>query len=58
VSHYVGKGVKVKNRKLSFGGGILGLIARLIFKINPRKYEEKYCFIFRASTLTFGIEVL
>lgn len=58
VSHYVGKGVKVKNRKLSFGGGILGLIARLVFKINPRKYEEKYCFIFRASTLTFGIEVL
>ena len=58
VSHYVGKGVKIKNKKLSFGGGLLGLVARLIFKINPRRYEQKYCFIFRASTLTFYIEVL
>jgi SAM-dependent methyltransferase len=58
VSHYVGKGVRIKNKKLSFGGGLLGLIARLIFKISPKKYEQKYCFIFRASTLTIDIEVL
>jgi len=58
VSHYVGKGVKIKNKKLSFGGGLLGLIARLLFNINPKKYEQKYCFIFRASTLTIDIEVL
>lgn len=58
VSHYVGKGVKVKNKKLSFSGGVLGLMGRFFFKITPRKYEQKYCFIFRASTLTFDIEVL
>ncbi len=58
VSHYVGKGIKIKQKKLSFGGGVFGLLARFIFKLNPRKYEQKYCFIFRASTLTFDIEVL
>ena len=57
-THYVGKGIKIKHVKLSFGGGFMGLIARLIFKISPKKYEQKYCFIFRASTLTFNIEVL
>ena len=57
VSHYVGNGISVKNKKLSFGGGVFGLIARLLFKINPRKYEQKYCFIFRASTLTFWLQV-
>jgi len=57
VSHYIGKGVRIKDKKLSFGGGIFGLIARLIFRISPRKYEQKYCFIFRASTLTFWMEV-
>ena len=56
--NYLGQGVKIQHKKLSFGGGVLGLTARLIFKISPRKYEQKYCFIFRASTLTFNIEVL
>jgi SAM-dependent methyltransferase len=57
VAHYVGKGIKVKDKKLSFGGGVFGLLARVIFKINPHKYEKKYCFILRASTLTFWLEV-
>ena len=57
VSHYIGKGIKIKRRKLSFGGGIFGLLARGIFNVNPKKYEQKYCFIFRASTLTFWLEV-
>ena len=56
--NYLGQGVKIQHKKLSFGGGVLGLTARLIFKISPRKYEQKYCFIFRASTLTFNIKVL
>jgi hypothetical protein len=58
VSHYVGRGVRIKDKKLSFGGGLMGLIARLIFKLSPKNYEKKYCFIFRASTLTFFIEVI
>jgi len=57
VSHYVGKGIKIQSKKLSFGGGVLGLIARFLFKINPKKYEQKYCFIFRASTLSFCLKV-
>jgi len=57
VSHYVGKGVSIQKKKLSFGGGIFGLLARLLFRISPKKYEQKYCFIFRASTLTFWLEV-
>ena len=56
-SHYVGKGIAIKSKKLSFSGGILGLFARFIFKISPKKYEQKYCYIFRASTLIFEIEV-
>lgn len=57
-AHYVGKGIKIKQKKLSFSGGFMGLIGRFIFNLNPKKYEQKYCFIFRASTLTFNIEVL
>ena len=45
-------------RKLSFGGGLLGLTGRLIFLWSPETYEKKFCFIFRASTLTFELEVL
>jgi SAM-dependent methyltransferase len=58
VPHYVGKGIAIKNKKISFGGGFMGLTARFLFKINPKKYEQKYCFIFRASTLTFTLQVL
>jgi SAM-dependent methyltransferase len=58
VSHYMGKGIKIENIKLSFGGGLMGLTARLIFKISPKRYEQKYCFIFRASTLVFNIRVI
>ncbi len=57
VSHYIGKGLSVKQKKLSFGGGVMGLIARAIFSMSPRVYEKKYCFIFRASTLRFEIEI-
>ncbi|HEX8552433.1 MAG TPA: methyltransferase domain-containing protein [Abditibacteriaceae bacterium] len=56
--HYVGGGVRIVGRKLSFGGGVLGLIGRGIFKLSPRKYEEKWCFLFRAGTLRFELEVV
>jgi len=56
-SHYVGKGITIEQRKLSFGGGLMGIIARMIFKISPKRYEQKFCFIFRASTITFQIRV-
>lgn len=56
-SHYVGSGFRVEQKKLSFGGGLLGLIGRLIFMLSPEQYEKKYCFIFRASTLRFVLSV-
>lgn len=55
--HYVGGGLSIVRRKLSFGGGISGLLGRLLFWLSPQAYESKYCFVFRASTLTFELEV-
>lgn len=57
VRHYMGGGIKIVSRSLSFGGGVLGLIGRLLFKLDPEWYERKFCFIFRASTLEFVLEV-
>lgn len=57
VAHYMGGGFTILRRKLSFGGGFLGLIGRGLFKMNPSKYEAKYSFIFRASTLRFEMRV-
>jgi len=57
VSHYTGGGFKVIERKLSFGG-IMGNIGRLIHKLNPKKYESNWCFIFRPSTLKFVLRVI
>ena len=49
-SNYLGTKFKV-DKKLSFGGGF-GLIGRLLFKISPSRWEEKYSFVFRASSIT------
>lgn len=57
-SHYTGGGFVVENVKLSFGGGLLGLFGRLIFNISPKYYEKKWCFIFRASTITYKMRVI
>jgi len=56
--YYIGASFKIYKKKLSFPGGLLGIIGRLIFKFSPKKYEKKYCFIFRASTLTIHLETL
>lgn len=58
VSHYTGGGFKVETRKLSFSGGLMGLMGRLIFNLSPKQYEAKWCFIFRASTLKFVLKVI
>jgi SAM-dependent methyltransferase len=55
--HYLGEGLRLVDRKLSFGGGVLGNLGRLLFKISPAAWEAKYCFLLRASTLTFEMEV-
>lgn len=58
VAHYTGGGFRVERRKLSFGGGIMGLMGRLIFRISPAQWEAKWSFIFRAGTLHFELTVL
>jgi SAM-dependent methyltransferase len=49
--------VKVTRRRLSFGGGLLGILGRLLFTLSPEVYERKLAFIFRAGTLRFELEV-
>ena len=58
VAHYTGGGFEIVTRRLSFGGGILGVIGRFLCWLSPRRYESKYCFVFRASTLRFTLRVL
>jgi SAM-dependent methyltransferase len=48
-------GLRVSKKNLSFGGGLWGLLSRLIFKLSPKTWEEKFCFVFRGSTLKFEL---
>jgi hypothetical protein len=56
--HYTGGGFRVVRRRLSFVGGPLGLVGRLLFALSPDAWEKQFCFVFRGSTLTFELEVL
>ena len=56
VAHYMRGGYRVLDRKLSFGG-LGGAVGRMICALSPRKYELRWCFIFRPSTLTFVMQV-
>lgn len=59
VAHYTGGGFEVSKKELSFGGGgPFTRIGKLLFKINPKKYEQKWCFIFRAGTVRYYLNVL
>ena len=57
VAHYTGGGFEIAERKLSFGGGLMGLMGRFLCWMSPKAYERKWCFIFRASTLRFTLRV-
>ena len=48
-SNYLGTKFKVE-KKLSFGGGF-GLISRLLFKLSAERWENRYSFVFRASSI-------
>ena len=47
--------LQIHSAHLSFPGGVLGLIGRMIFKASPRRWENSYCFVFRASTLNITL---
>lgn len=59
VAHYTsaGRAFEIVERRLSFGG-LMGNLGRLIFRLSPEAYERNWCFVFRASTLTFVLRVL
>ena len=40
-------------KQVSFGGNLLGLIGRGLFALSADKWEKRWAFIFRASTLRF-----
>jgi SAM-dependent methyltransferase len=42
---------EVVEKHLSFGGNLLGLIGRALFALSPEKWERRWSFMFRASTL-------
>lgn len=56
-THYTAAGFRMRARRLSFGG-LSGNIGRLLFRLSPRRYEARWCFIFRPSTLVFELERL
>ena len=58
LADHVGGGLSVVGRRLSFGGGVMGLLGRLVFMVSLTLYEKKFCFIFRASTLRFVLRVV
>lgn len=57
VARQVGARLRVTRRRLSFGGGPLGIIGRILFALSPRAWEKHWCFVFRASTLRFELVV-
>lgn len=58
VVHYTGGGFEVAARRLSFPGGLLGLLGRLAFRVSPKWWESRLSFVFRASTLRFRLKVV
>jgi hypothetical protein len=58
VGHYAGAALRVERRRLSFGGGPFGLLARLAFAISTGFWEKHLCFVLRGGTLTFELRVV
>ncbi len=57
VAHYTKGGFRVLSRKLSFSG-LLGNVGYLIYKLSPRLYEARWCFVFRPGALRFTMRVV
>jgi SAM-dependent methyltransferase len=55
--HYTGGGFRIVRRRLSFGGGLLGITGRLLFAMSAETWEKHFCFVFRGGTLTFELVV-
>jgi SAM-dependent methyltransferase len=58
VAHYTGGGFQIVARRLSFPGGMFGLMGRLAFAVSAKWWESRLSFMFRASTLRFRLRVI
>lgn len=58
VAHYTKCRFRMIAKKLHFGGHPMSHMGRLLHWINPAKYESRWCFIFRPSTLEYHLQVL
>ncbi|MBK7874469.1 MAG: methyltransferase domain-containing protein [Planctomycetes bacterium] len=56
--HYAGGGFRIVRRELSFVGGPMGLVARILFALSADSYEKHFCFVFRGGTLRFELEAV
>jgi len=56
--HYVGGGFALRRKELRFSRSMLGRLGRLFFRISPETWEKQFCFVLRARTLSFELEVL
>ena len=54
--NYMDSKFRTLKKRLSFPGGLFGIIGRLIFWCSPTSWERSWCFIFRASTIRFELE--
>ncbi len=55
--HYTGGGFRIARRRLSFGGGLLGVTGRILFALSAEAWEKHFSFVFRGGTLTFELVV-
>lgn len=58
VQHYTQCRFRLVSKKLHFGGHPMSNMGRLLHWMNPAKYESRWSFIFRPSTLEFHLLVV
>jgi SAM-dependent methyltransferase len=57
-SHYTPCEFRILGKKLHFGGHPMSLIGRFLHWRSPRKYDKRWAFIFRPSTLEVNLAVV
>lgn len=56
--HYSKCLYEIVSKKLHFGGHPMPLMGRFLHWMNPRKYDKRWAFIFRPSTLEINLRVV
>ncbi|MBI4576783.1 MAG: methyltransferase domain-containing protein [Planctomycetes bacterium] len=53
---YTGPLFHLVEKRLSFGASVLGWPGRLLYRLSPRVYEERFAFLFPGRTLHLTLE--